>query len=209
LTIGGNLNTATYPSVNTVAASAVGITTATLNGNLINKGTASYVNGYFDYGTTTGYGTPTTLQNDMTLGAFSVNITNLAPATTYHFRANAIGGNGTLATGLKKNGGDLTFTTAGVLLITTTNASLPTGKKNKQYGASGGQPTTPVYLAASGGLPSYTWAKVSGPSWMSISSGGQITGTPDNNTTYPFTARVTDSVGNTTTKDLQIVTSPN
>ncbi|GAI74549.1 unnamed protein product, partial [marine sediment metagenome] len=73
---------------------ATNITTksATLNGNLDNRGTASTVYVSFEYGLTTAYGSETTPQAMTTTGPFSFPLTGLSPNTTYHVRAKAVGG---------------------------------------------------------------------------------------------------------------------
>lgn len=208
LAIGGSLATATYPTVTTSDASTpIGITTAIINGNLGSLGTATTVKVYFDYGTSSVYGSSTSLQNKTTTGVFSANLTGLLANTVYHFRANAIGGNTTQTNGLISHGVDKTLQTYPTLQITTT--LLPNGKKSKAYGTAGGTPPTAVYIIATGGHPGYSWAIISGalPTGLMLnSSTGQITGTSpaDNNRTYNFTVQVTDVDGNTASKSLSI-----
>jgi alpha-tubulin suppressor-like RCC1 family protein len=91
------------PTVLTLAASAVGGTTATLNGTVnANNGNAVVL---FDYGTTTAYGstvatTPGTVTGNSAT-AVSAALSGLTPNTTYHFRVNVAG----------YSGADQTFTT--------------------------------------------------------------------------------------------------
>jgi hypothetical protein len=99
------LGSATPPSVTTSAATDVDVTTAILNCNLSNLGTASTVLVHFEYGLTTAYGTITTPSITATAtGVLGWAISGLTPNTTYHFRAVAAG-NGTT------NGADANFTT--------------------------------------------------------------------------------------------------
>ncbi|MEW6141578.1 MAG: C1 family peptidase [Chloroflexota bacterium] len=98
---------AVAPAVETSAASNVTTNSATLNGNLTSLGSASSVNVYFEYGTTTSYGTPTSPQAKTATGAFSQDVTSLIAATGYHARAKADGGTAGTATG-----GDISFTTS-------------------------------------------------------------------------------------------------
>ncbi len=73
---------------------------------------------------------------------------------------------------------------SGGLSITTT--TLPNGTLNQAYAAT---------LQASGGTPPYTWSITSGqlPNGLSLSSTGQISGTPTANGQSGFTASVKDS----------------
>ena len=98
-----------YATVTTQAATAMGGTSATLNGTVVAAYASMAVS--FEYGTTTSYGstatataTPTPVSTGGTT-LVSAAITGLTPLTTYHFRVDGSNGAGTL------NGGDLTFTT--------------------------------------------------------------------------------------------------
>ena len=61
-------------------------------------------------------------------------------------------------------------------------------------------------LAASGGLPPYSWSLYTGilPNGLSLSSSGVISGTPTAYGTFNFTVRVTDSLASTATRALSI-----
>ena len=98
--------TTAVPSlVTTIAASSITYNSATLEGRLDSLGTATSVQVGFDWGTTTSYSNGTHSQTMSSTGAFSAQITGLAPSTAYHFRAKAVG-NGTA------HGADQTFTTS-------------------------------------------------------------------------------------------------
>ncbi|MBN1643880.1 MAG: hypothetical protein JW856_03590 [Dehalococcoidales bacterium] len=135
------------PIVVTNPASAITITTATLNGNLLDMGTASTVNVYFEYGTATSYGHETSpRQIKTTAGTFSVDITGLDPATTYHFRAMVDDGSADTATG-----GDITFTTATPLppdvnTLSATNVTTATATLNGFLESLGSAPSVDVYF---------------------------------------------------------------
>jgi hypothetical protein len=79
-------------------------------------------------------------------------------------------------------------------------ATLPTGAVSDVY------PST--NLGASGGAPPYTWsittAPATFPAGLSLSSAGQITGTPTASGTYNFTAQVKDSINTTATGNFTI-----
>ncbi len=75
------------------------------------------------------------------------------------------------------------------LLVTT--SSLPAGTQGVRYSNS---------LAAAGGVPPYSWSLTSGPlpQGLTLSGTGIISGTPTGNSgTFPITAQVTDTLGNT------------
>jgi len=75
------------PNVTTLAASDIASSSAWLNGSLDSLG--NYTQGYvfFQYGTTTSYGTNTREQLRTATGNFSSWVNNLATNTTYHYRA--------------------------------------------------------------------------------------------------------------------------
>jgi phosphodiesterase/alkaline phosphatase D-like protein len=88
------------PSVQTTAASSIAATTATPNGR-----STSW---YFEYGTTTGYGTKTAAKSAGSgtgTRAVSTGISGLTAGTVYHFRLVAVSDAGTTA------GADASFTT--------------------------------------------------------------------------------------------------
>jgi hypothetical protein len=100
---------ASAPGATTTAATDVTASTATLNGVVNpNKEETTY---FFEFGTTAGYGAKTAVQpaeSGNAGKAVAVAIGGLSPGTTYHFRLVATNPSGT------DQGGDLTFTTAGV-----------------------------------------------------------------------------------------------
>ncbi|HVR08551.1 MAG TPA: hypothetical protein VMW75_10935, partial [Thermoanaerobaculia bacterium] len=95
------------PTVGTSPANSISQTAATLAGTVNPNGATT--NAYFQWGTTTSYGTTTFSQN---VGAgtssvpYSVNLAGLSCATTYHFRAAAANSGGT------SFGADQSFTTS-------------------------------------------------------------------------------------------------
>ena len=98
--------------------SAVGGASATLNGT-VNPGGAA-TEWWFEYGTSTSYGSATT---HTSAGSGSANVavsralTGLSPATTYHYRLVAKNASGT------PNGGDGLFTTASPPVVVTSPAT--------------------------------------------------------------------------------------
>lgn len=94
------------PAATTNPATSITSTTATLEGTVLpNQNDTTY---YFEYGTTTAYGTQTAKQGPLKGNAgkdVSSDVAGLAPSTTYHFRVVATNSAGTT------NGSDVTFTT--------------------------------------------------------------------------------------------------
>jgi N-acetylneuraminic acid mutarotase len=89
----------------TTPASSVGVTTATLNGTVLIEATSS---AYFQYGTTTAYGSSTARKAAGFAGLpqlISTAANGLSPATTYHFRIVAENAHG------PSHGADQTFRT--------------------------------------------------------------------------------------------------
>jgi hypothetical protein len=94
------------PTVTTGAATAIGISTATLNGSVNPNGATTTA--YFEYGTDTNYGTTTTpvsIGAESTAIQTSTDLTGLLAGTTYHYAAVGVNVTGTAV------GPDQTFTT--------------------------------------------------------------------------------------------------
>jgi phosphodiesterase/alkaline phosphatase D-like protein len=106
------------PGVTTKPASTVRDTTATLNGSVNPLGQSTTA--YFEYGTSTSYGTSTAVK---TVGSGSnssnvaIGVTGLKPGVTYHFRIVAKNGAGS------SSGSDQSFTTTGPPGIATAAAT--------------------------------------------------------------------------------------
>ena len=97
---------ATPPVLTLLPASNVGLTGAVFNASAQMFGLQTAL--YFEYGTTTNYGSVTASTNILSLATIPVTQTsgNLVPATTYHFRIVATNVAGVFASG------DLTFNTS-------------------------------------------------------------------------------------------------
>jgi hypothetical protein len=65
-------------------------------------------------------------------------------------------------------------------------------------------------MEAAGGVSPYTWSLVSGtlPGGITLSTSGDVTGTPTTAGTFSFTAKVTDSLGSTVSKTLSLYIAP-
>jgi hypothetical protein len=100
------------PTVQTGAAQSVGASTATLTGSVNPQGHST--SWWFEYGTTTGYGSRTSSKGAGS-GTASVSVSaavsKLAAVTTYHYRLVASSSAG------KSLGADATFTTAGAVTL--------------------------------------------------------------------------------------------
>jgi hypothetical protein len=108
---------ASPPTVTTQGASSVTASSAKLNGTVDPNGEAT--NYYFEFGTTTSYGTRTAVGNagaGTRGGGASATITGLAGSTTYHYRIVASNTTGTTL------GADQTFTTQGPPVVITGTA---------------------------------------------------------------------------------------
>jgi hypothetical protein len=113
------LTTLKAPKATTSAATAVGQTTASLNGSVNPEGLATSY--YFEYGLTTSYGTKVpTIAKEVGAGTSAVVVsqalTGLTSATTYHFRAVAT------SVAAMTMGTDMTFTTGASTVSTALGA---------------------------------------------------------------------------------------
>jgi len=108
-------------------ASRITQTTATLNGNLTDLGTATSATVYFEYGTSASYGHTTHHQILNATGTFSVNLSFLKPDTAYHFRAVAVSSAGT------SYGRDRTLKTLKVKQVDTTPPSISIPEVNMNF----------------------------------------------------------------------------
>jgi hypothetical protein len=131
----------TPPSVTTDPATAVTTNSATLNGDLTNKGTAGTVDVSFKYGTTAGgpYPNQTTPIVNAPVGPFSTNLGSLTPNTTYYYVAYADGG--------------VHGTTQGTQQSFTTGAPSPPAAPNRQ------PPSVTLKWSAPAGATKY-WLQV-------------------------------------------------
>jgi hypothetical protein len=170
----GLLTTSPAPEALTGNASTVTTTSATLNGSVNPNGRAT--TWYFEYGTSTSYGSKTTAKDagsNTSPVTVSAAVTGLSVGRTYHFRLVATSDAGT------SRGADQTFSTSAAPTVTTkpaseikdTSAKLngdvnPSGVATTwyiEYGTSTGYGSkTPVASAGSGTSPNSVSATVSG-----------------------------------------------
>jgi hypothetical protein len=102
-----SFSTITAPTAVTGAASSIGLTSAKLNGTVTANGQAT--SWYFEYGTSTSYGSKTPAKSagsGTSAVKVTASLTGLRRTTTYHYRLVATNASGTTV------GGDRTFSTA-------------------------------------------------------------------------------------------------
>src|SRR5436190_1730238 len=194
------------PVVITNPATLIASFSATLNGTVDPHGLTTTV--YFQYGTTTGYGSTTASQTKTgkTEQTASAKISSLAANTTYHFRIVATNNAGT------RYGSDRTFTTLGPMgppVVTTNTATLiasfsatingsldPHGLTTTvyfQYGTTTGYGLTTAIQSKTGNTYQNVAANISG-----------LTA----NTTYHFRIVATNSAGTRYGNDRTFTTAP-
>lgn len=97
------------PVVATSGADSITFSSATVSGNLTSMGATSSIGVYFEYGTSTNFGSKTSQQVVKAPSTFTANLTGLAPGKLYHYRAVADDG-----IQYRVAGNDMTFTTPSV-----------------------------------------------------------------------------------------------
>ena len=201
--------TKSVPTVSTqsVDSNSITQTTATLNGCLDSTGNMPCTVG-FEYGETVYYGlTKTDPYSKTTTGSYSLQIDNLKPSTTYHYRATASNGMGSATPGQ-----DNTFTTSSPLSVpsvstgSATTSSSTTATLNGNLDSTGGDMIctvwfqygeTTAYGSASGGKYVYTTG----------SFNEQISNLKSN-TLYHYRAWATNSKGSATPGQDRTFTTP-
>jgi Calx-beta domain-containing protein len=134
----------TKPSATTVAATGVGETTATLQGSVNPQGKSTSVS--FEWGLTTGYGSPTPTQAlaaGTSAQAVSAALSGLVASTTYHYRVVATSAAGTT------QGADQTLRTADPTLGVAATPATVTEPDNTATATA----TFTVTLSSRSGLP--------------------------------------------------------
>ena len=189
----------TAPSTVNSAASS----TATLNGTYYLNNTYPVTSAYFEWGTSTAYGTTIDMTSsvntsEITTAARSLSspaLTGLTPGTTYHYRFVIV------TNGITVAGNDMTFTTPALAPSVDATHDYPGGMTATLYG---------IYDLNGGTFVSgeFELSMDSGGTW-STPAGGTLTGstsTPTLNltgltpgTTYHYRITVTNSAGTTTT----------
>lgn len=200
----GLLTTSAAPQVVTGSASSVTATSATLNGT-VNPGNRA-TTWYFEYGTSTSYGTKTPTKDagsGTSAIAVSAPVTGLHGGTTYHFRLVATSDAGT------SRGSDQTFVASAPPAVTTSSASgigdtsatlrgtvIPNGQSTTvyfEYGTSTGYGSKSSARSVGSGT---------GSTSVSISVSGLAPGT-----TYHFRLVATNAAGTTAGGDQAFATT--
>ncbi len=195
---------AATPTAITGTVSAVGGTSATLNGTVNPGGVAT--DWWFEYGTSASYGSKTATTaagSGSTNTSVSKALSGLAPATTYHYRLVAKNASGTT------NGGDGIFTTASAPVAVTAPAT-GVGPASATLGGTvnpNGQPTTwYVEYGTSTSYGSKTSAVDAGAGSTSKSVSTVVSGLAAGKT-YHFRLVATSSAGTTNGADTTFVTA--
>jgi hypothetical protein len=122
----------TKPLAQTGNATAIGFTVATVHGQVNPDGAATTY--FFEYGTTTQYGSKTASQSagsGTSFGSFSRALSGLRPGTLYHYQIVAQNSHGTA------NGGDRTFRTPRRPTIHVNPSRVQAGKRVRVFGNAG------------------------------------------------------------------------
>ncbi len=183
------------PTAITNAASGITQTAAVLNASINpNNSQTQY---FFEYGTTTSYGTQTT-QQTLAAGTQAIPVTasilNLSAGTTYNFRIVAINANG------RTNGANQTFTTAGssltapVLIAPMNGATVPFARVNFSISAVTGATSYRIEIDPSG--QDFTSSDVLSATSPNPNGMFADTSVLSPNTTYAWRARASDANGN-------------
>ena len=198
--------TAIAPTAVTNAATAVGSTSATLNGTVNANNASTTVT--FEYGLDTNYGRVATADQSPVTGSTNTAVSNsldsLAPNTTYHYRVVAQNVNDTIY------GADMTFTTAAAPPIATTDAATAVSSTgatlNGTVNANNDNTTVTFEYGLDTGYGSSTPADqspVTGGSNTAVSKA--ITGLT-NNTTYHYRVVAQNGSGTTYGSDMTFYT---
>jgi uncharacterized protein YjdB len=170
---GSNLSGINFTSV-TLSSIAISPANPTIQAGGVQQFTAT---GTYSDGSTKNI-TPQVSWSSSNTGVATIDNSGLATAVA--------GGTSTVTATVGTISGATTFTVQGPSLAITT-ASLPNGIQNQLYSA---------VLTATGGVAPYTWSIGAGtslPAGLTLSPGGQITGTPTIIATSTFTVQVKDS----------------
>jgi hypothetical protein len=187
------------PSASTSPATNVTDTAATLNGTVFpNQNETTY---YFQYGTTTEYGTQTPTAGPVNGNAgkdVSAGVTGLAPSTTYHFRVvatnsagPAFGSDATFATGPPGSGTGAPPAPQNTVTITATPTLLTFGRTTAVAGQLTGPNNANVQVTLEENPYPYTGGfKATALSTTTNATGGYtIAAAPGANTHYRVTAK--------------------
>ena len=200
----GLFTTLAAPGVVTGTASGITVSSATLNGSVDpNAGPTTW---WFEYGTSTSYGSKTTVANAGNgTGPTSIaaKVTGLQPGRTYHYRLVAMSDGGTT------HGADASFRTSSAPSVSTGDASsiAPTSARlNGVVNPNGLATTWRFDYGASTSYGSKTSSHSAGSGTSNVNEGIAISGLKVS-TTYHFRIVASNSSGTTVGSDKTFSTS--
>lgn len=134
------------------------------------------------------------------IGGLNAAVTyTVAAGTTYYVKVEGVGNGDPLSTGYSGYGsvGNYQIVASGITqLLSITTQNLPNANTATNYSAQ---------LAATGGVSPYTWSKVSGSTWVNVSSAGVVSGlAPSTGGTSTVSVALTDNAGTQVTKSFNI-----
>jgi hypothetical protein len=178
--------------------------TATLNSIAVTPASPTIAAGGTQQFTATGTYSDGSTQNITTQATWSSSNTAISTINAVGLASGVAGGTSGMVAKVGAVTGNATLTVQPAPLTISTT-SLPSATQNVAYSAT---------LNLSGGSPTYTWSLSPGttlPNGLTLSSGGQITGTPTGSGTTNFSVQVTDSgtPAQTSTQALTMNVSPN
>ena len=192
------------PTVTTAAANVLGDTSLKANGSVNPNGLAT--SAWFEYGTSTSYGSKTaavSMGSGSSAKSISATLSNLAGTTTYHIRLVASNGSGT------SYGNDVTVTTTGRPLASTSAATDVAGTSVTLNGSVNPEGHATTWYAEWGLTTAYgtktgSQSLSGGTNTVNVSTplGGLLAGT-----TYHFRIVATNASGTTTSGDLAFTTA--
>ncbi len=194
------------PTATTDSASAVGTTTATLNGTVNANGSSTTVT--FQYGLSTSYGTTVTADQSPVTGstdtAVSKAITGLTNGLTYHYRVVAVNAGGTTY------GADMTFTAGATPPTATTNTATAVGTTTATLnGTVNANNNTTTVTFQYGLTTAYGRAIEANPSTVTGSSNTAVSASLSDllpNTTYHYRVVAVNAGGTTYGADMTFTT---
>lgn len=179
-------------AADTAAPSITGLGVGALNATSasIVWSTSEAASAQVEYGTSTAYGSTSTLDTVLTI-AHTRTLTGLTNGATYHYRVTChdLAGNAVTST-------DQTFTTPGTIDTTPPNIVTPASGPAMVGGTSA---TLSVVASDAGGGLTYAWAVASGPAGVTFTPAATTTATFAHAGTYTMTVTVRDAAGNQVT----------
>jgi hypothetical protein len=196
---------ATAPSAFTGSVSALGPTSASLNGTVNPNGTAT--SWRFDYGTASSYGTQTSSQSagsGTSDSSVSASLTGLLPGTTYHYRLEATSSAGTT------DGSDGIFTTSsppGAVTDPATNLGAGSATLNGLVQPNGQQTSYVFDYGTTTSYGSSTPISSAGSGSSAIAVSASVSGLHTGQTSH-FRLVATSAAGTTDGPDMSVTLGP-